>query len=169
MRLYLARDFDVSYQLRTEEPNELAPFDRALTPSFAFRGYQDEGGDTYRFAEILSEHPRFAHAWVQKLCLFANSERCSERDPLFLELVERFKNSNYDFKALWVDVFSSPLVTGFTETDTYRRQDQIISITRLNHLCPLLQERTGRENVRCDTCRAGPRLNSQGRLCPWCR
>ncbi len=147
MRLYLGHDFNVAYQLPPDSPNELSPFDRALEPSFAFRGHRESGGDTYRFGEILAEHPRFAHAWVQKMCLYANSERCSERDPVFLELVERFISSNYDFKSLWVDVFSSSLVSGFSPTDTYRRKDPIISVTRLNHLCPILQERTGRTDI----------------------
>jgi hypothetical protein len=147
MRLYLGHDFDVAFQLPPESPSELSPFDRALEPSFAFRGHRESGGDTYRFAEIMSEHPRFAHAWVQKLCVYANSERCSEYDPAFLNLVEGFVQSEYDFKSLWVEVFSSSLVSGFAPTDTYRRKDPLISVTRLNHLCPILQERTGRTDV----------------------
>jgi hypothetical protein len=118
-----------------------------LEPSFAFRGHREAGGDTYRFADIISEHPRFAHSWVQKLCVYANSQRCSEYDPVFLDLVEGFTASGYDFKSLWVDVFSSSLVSGFSPTDTYRRKDHLISVTRLNHLCPILQERTGRTDI----------------------
>ena len=44
-------------------------------------------------------------------------------------------------------MFSSPLITGLEDTDSRRNSDPLISITRLNHLCPLLAERTGREDI----------------------
>jgi hypothetical protein len=149
MRLYFGKEFNVSYQLPTNESDDQVLFEDELTPSFAFRNYQTDGGDTYQFAEILTEHPRFPYAWVQKLCLYANSKRCDERDPLFIDIAERFRDQGYNFKTLVIDLFSSPLITGLEETESQRNSDPLISITRLNHLCPLLAERTGWADI-CD-------------------
>ena len=89
---------------------------------------------------------------MQKLCAYANSTRCDERDPLFLQIAEDFRDDGYNFKDLVIDLFSSPLVTGIEETETTRLSDAIISINRLNHLCPMLVERTGRANI-CEVSR----------------
>ena len=146
MRLYFERSFNVSYQRPTSVPGDDRLFDNSLTPSFAFRGETDEGGRVYAFAEILAAHPRFPIAWAQKLCLYANSARCDENDPFFIELVDRFR-ADLDFRALALDLFSSPLVTGLAESETWRGEGPLISITRRDHLCSLLDERTGRSGV----------------------
>ena len=132
--------------------SDVAPFEETLSPSFAFRNHSIAGGDLYTFAQALTDHPRFPYAWVQKLCLYANSERCDERDPLFIEITERFRDQGYDFKELVIELFSSPLVTGLEETESRRHSDPLISITRLNHLCPLLIERIGRTDI-CEVSR----------------
>ena len=147
MRLYFGKEFNVSYQLPTEVSEDQALFEDSLTPSFAFRNHRVAGGDTYQFAETLTEHPRFPYAWVQKLCLYANSKRCDERNPLFIEIAERFRDQGYNFKSLVIDLFSSPLITGMEDTGAQHDSDPLISITRLNHLCPLLVERTGRTDI----------------------
>ena len=152
MRLYFGKEFDISYQLPVNSPADETHFDDShfddtLNPSFAFRNHRADGGNLYQFAETLTQHPRFPYAWVQKLCLYANSQRCDERDPLFIEIAERFRDQGYNFKSLVIDLFSSPLVTGLEETESRRNTDPLISITRLNHLCPLLIERTGLSNI----------------------
>ncbi len=152
MRLYFSQHYDINYQRPRDPPNEDTPIPLDLEPSFAFRNHTELGGDLYDFAEMLTNHPRFPYAWVQKLCLYANSERCDERDPRFLELATSFRDGGYRFKSLIVDLFSSPLVTGLVETNSSRLSDAIVSITRLNHLCPLLVERTGRETI-CEVSR----------------
>ena len=152
MRLYFGQAFDVSYQLPSASPSAVSPFEDTLSPSFAFRNHSVDGGDLYTFAQALTDHPRFPYAWVQKLCLYANSERCDERDPLFIAIAERFRDEGYNFKQLVIELFSSPLVTGLAETESRRRSDPLISITRLNHLCPLLIERTGRADI-CEVSR----------------
>lgn len=137
IRLYTAHAFDVSYQL----PAEGTRIYPDAEPAFGFRGHTAQGGDMYRFGELLAEHPRFGLAWAQKLCLWANSERCNERDPAFLAIVTRFAESGHDFNTLLIDLLSSPLVTGLEPTDTWRGRDPTISVTRSNHLCALLAAR----------------------------
>ena len=136
MRLYFSKHFDINYQQPSDPPGADSPVDPTLTPSFAFRNHTHLDGDLYDYANILTTHPRFPYAWVQKLCAYANSKRCDERDPLFLQIAEDFRDNGYQFKDLVIDLFSSPLVTGVDETETTRLSDAIISITRLNHLMP---------------------------------
>ena len=135
MREYFARDFGFSYQ-RPEQPSK-------VTPSFSFRGYQHDGGSLADFAGSLVDHTSFASGWVQKLCYWANSQPCSERDPEFLRLVASFSGSGYDLKALLVELMTSPLVTGASFTETYRSTDPFVSITRKQHLCQMLDARLG--------------------------
>ena len=63
------------------------------------------------FARALAEHPRFAAAWTQKLCQFANSESCDPEDPELQRVAAAFRDSGFDFKVLVRELFSSPLVT----------------------------------------------------------
>lgn len=60
---------------------------------------------------------------------------------------KRFLASGFDLKTLYADLFSSPLVTGASYTDTYDSRRWLISITRQNHLCRLLDEHLGYEDV----------------------
>ena len=146
MRVYFSKSFNLNYQ-RPFGDEEDAPILRGLRPGFAFRGVQREGGDLRRFGRLIAEHPRFAAAWVQKLCSYANSARCNETDPVFQGIVRRFRNRGFDFKTMMVELYASPLVSGRAELDDESNTARRISITRRDHLCSLLSERTGRANL----------------------
>ena len=151
MRVYFGRLFSTRYQRPRGDGDNSLIFDPAdenpIDPSFAFRGVvNDDGGGLGALARILTDHPRFPVAWVQKLCLYANSARCDESDPVFTALVEGFSNG-LNLRTLIVDLFSSSLVTGLTQTRSWHPEGPPISITRRGHLCALLALRTGFPDV----------------------
>jgi hypothetical protein len=93
------------------------------------------------FARAVATHPRFAVAWVQKLCQFANSAPCLEDDPELKRVADLWRKAGYDFKALLRDLFTSPLVTFAGETATSRQEGTVISIARREALCAALAAR----------------------------
>ena len=135
MREYFAQGFSYNFQ-RPDVPG-------AVTPSFAFQGYVHDAGNIDDFAQALADHPDFASGWTQKLCYWANSQACSEKDPEFLRVAKAFTDSHFDFKTLLVELLSSPLVTGAAFTETARSSAPFVSITRKQHLCQLLTTRLG--------------------------
>jgi hypothetical protein len=135
MREYFAQGFSYDFQ-RPERPS-------SVTPSFAFQGYVHDGGALDDFAQALADHPGFASGWTQKLCYWANSQPCNEKDPEFLRVAQAFKDSNFDLEALLTELLSSPLVTGAAFTETFRTQPPFVSITRKQHLCRALDARLG--------------------------
>src|SRR5262249_37172224 len=139
MREYFAQSYSFTFQ-RPEQPS-------TITPSFAFEGYTHDGGDVTDFAQALADHPSFAAGWTQKLCYWANSQPCDDKDPEFLRVAKVFSDSKFDFKALLAELMSSPLVTGATETDTSKTTPPFVSITRRQHLCQLLDERLGSQDA----------------------
>jgi hypothetical protein len=135
MRSYFAHSFSYTFQ-RADELGQ-------LTPSFAFHGYVHDGGQLDDFAQALAEHPGFAMGWTQKLCFWANSQPCSEKDPETMRVAQVFADSGFDLKALLVELLSSPLVTGAQDVATFRDTPPFVSITRKQHLCRLLDTRLG--------------------------
>lgn len=135
MREYFAQGFSYSFQ-RPEKPS-------SITPSFAFQGYVHDGGNLQDFAQALADHPDFASGWTQKLCYWANSQPCSEKDPEFLRVAQAFADSSFNFKTLLVELLSSPLVTGAEFSESFRTSEPFVSITRKQHLCQLLSVRLG--------------------------
>jgi len=135
MRLYFGNALSTKYQ-GAEKPMTGTPF-------FAFDGYSKSGGDLFSLATTLTQHPHFSAAWVQKLCFYANSQACDEKDPEFQRISAAFVASKYDFKALVRELFGSALVTGVTPTQTFETQPYLLSITRSQHLCQLLDARLG--------------------------
>jgi len=139
MRNYFTQWFDVTYQ-RSNTPSD-------IEAGFAFRGDASVGGDLYAFADKIAQHPQFASAWTQKLCYYANSQACDEKDPEFIRIATAFEASGFDLKALYADLFSSPLVTGAEYSESYDSRRWLISITRQNHLCRLLDEHLEENDV----------------------
>jgi hypothetical protein len=135
MREYFAQSFSYSFQ-RPEQPSD-------ITPSFAFQGYVHDAGTVGDFAQSLADHPGFAQGWTQKLCYWANSQACSEKDPEFVRVAQAFADSGFDFKLLLTELLSSPLVTGKTKIDSFASNVPFVSITRKQHLCQLLDTRLG--------------------------
>jgi len=111
------------------------------TASFDYLGKKAALTSFDDFANALVDHPLYASAWVQKLCYYANSRGCSEADPEFERVVDAFKDSNYDFHTLLLELFSSPLVTGQAATKTWRELGETVSIARQDHFCAALTNR----------------------------
>ncbi len=96
--------------------------------------------------------PLFAVSVAQQLCFWANSNACSQSDPVFRGIVADFVSSNYNFPALVKELFSSALVTGAAATTTYPADSSgnetvPISISRQAHLCAALSNRMGISDV----------------------
>jgi len=86
---------------------------------------------------------RFALGMTQKLCYFANATSCLETDAEFRRVAHDFEASNFNFPALVKDLFSSPLVTGAAQTDTFTDGGVLVSIARKDQLCASLGNRLG--------------------------
>ena len=91
----------------------------------------------------LSSHPRYALAWAQKLQFWATSEPAEETDPELLRIANVFSTSNFNFNALALEVFTSPLVTFAAPTQTLTDNGIINSISRRDHWCAALSNRLG--------------------------
>src|SRR5688572_20409038 len=55
------------------------------------------GSGVAAFAQATASHPRFAVAWAQKLCQFANASPCADDDPELTRVADTFRASNHDF------------------------------------------------------------------------
>lgn len=108
---------------------------------FAFDGVSKALGSVQDLAQTLATHPRFAAAWTQKLCYYANSAPCLEDDPEFVRIARAFEASNFNYKTLVRELFASPLVTGAAATKTARENGTTVSIARRNHFCTTLGNR----------------------------
>ncbi|GAC1352287.1 MAG: hypothetical protein NVS3B20_10100 [Polyangiales bacterium] len=127
---------------------QLDPKQTSQAGVFALGSVTAQGKDIYDLATMLSKHPRFAAAWTQKLCYWANSAACSEDDPEFLRVVDLFSKSNFDFKVLVRELMSSPLVTVAAHTKTFDDNGgAIVSLSRRDHLCAALSHRLSVSDV----------------------
>jgi hypothetical protein len=85
---------------------------------------------------------------VQKLCYYANSGPCDEEDPEFLRIRQAYVDSNFNYKALVRELFSSPLITLAAPTKTYGpEKEQPINISRREHFCVALSHRLGLTDI----------------------
>lgn len=110
---------------------------------FIFNGVVDKNINTLTdFGTALVSHPLFADAWVQKLCYFVNSQACDPTDPEFLRIRDDFKNG-FSWKKLVEDLLSSPITTNAAATTTTTNEGEMVSVTRRDHLCRLLDARLG--------------------------
>ncbi|MEM9457615.1 MAG: DUF1585 domain-containing protein [Myxococcota bacterium] len=127
--------------------------------SFSFQGHTASGDDIADLGQIVSEHPAFAEGWTQKLCYYANSQACDADDPEFQRIARAFEDSNFSFKTLIVDLFSSRLVTGAACADNFDVQPVPTSVARAQHLCTSLQARLGGIDA-CESSGAASDLSS---------
>jgi Protein of unknown function (DUF1585) len=137
MRQYFEQAYTYYYH------DQRDPKKTPLEGNFAFAGVTAQGKGPFDLADALASHPRFAEAWAQKLCYYADSAACSAGDPEFERVVEAFRTSGHDFKTLVRELFSSPLVTGAAPAKTFEDRDVVVSIARSNHLCQALSARLG--------------------------
>jgi len=134
--------FRQSYTLYFSQQDD--PTQTALNGQFAFHGVTAEGSRISDLATLLAAHPMFATAWVQKLCTYATSHVCDQKDPEFRRLVDVFRSSNYSWNALVQALFSSAVVTYLEETPN---AVQTFPIARQAHLCATLSSRLGLSDV----------------------
>lgn len=127
--------------------------------SFAFHGHIESPiGSMDGFARLLVNHPRFADAWVQKLCMWANSARCDPTDDEFVRISAVFasgyddsEDDDFRLHILIREFFSSPLFTGTRLSQTHKSNVFTVSTTRFVHLCHSLDERIKQvREERCD-------------------
>lgn len=117
------------------------------TPSFSFQGYSQPGTTLADLGAILAGHPYFATGWTQKMCMFANSKKCNAQDPEFARVVKAFEDSNFNFKVLLIELFSSPLVTGASCAPGDEGDFAVVSVARREHLCKVLANRLNQPDV----------------------
>jgi hypothetical protein len=120
MRLYFSTAMTTA-----QFPRETGP---SLQPSFAFLGVQSEAEGLDGFAETLAEHPRFATAWTQHVCAWANGTACDEGDPEFQRIATVFRERGYQFRTLVAEVMSSPLTTGLAQVTGFSLEGSTLSL-----------------------------------------
>lgn len=140
MRDFLRQSFSVSYHAQTLTLPAEQQGAEFILDDLDIKG---TGGGVRELAAAMIQSPRFATAWTQKLCQYANSSPCSEDDPEFLRVADAFKQSGYKFKTLLRELFSSPLVTQAAITKTAQDQGEVISVSRREHFCAALSNRLG--------------------------
>jgi hypothetical protein len=141
LRSIFSATYSVNYHLQ-----DVAAL-KAQPGMFAFQGVVKPMSTVDDFAQHLATHPLFAPAWVQKLCTYANSARCDADDPEFQRIVAAFESSGFSWNALVAELFSSPLVTNATATETAMRDGVTVAVTRRDHLCAALDARLGFTDV----------------------
>jgi hypothetical protein len=112
------------------------------------------------FGAVLARHPLVAPGWVQKLCYYARSAPCDEKDPEFIRIVELFRASNHSWNVLVKALMTSPLVTHAAPTQTTVAAGETVAIARRDHLCAALNARLGLD----DAC--GQQRRRRGRGAP---
>lgn len=109
---------------------------------FVFNGVINKNIQTLGdFGTTLATHPLFPAAWVQKLCYYANSRPCAADDPEFQRIVSDFTTSGFQWTKLVEDLFSSPITTNAVETATASELGEVVSVSRRDHICGLLDAR----------------------------
>jgi hypothetical protein len=137
MKQLFAQTFSLFYHEQTDATKA------AQTGVFTYDGVSQVESGAGALASSLANHPSFATAWAQKLCYYADSAACTETDPEFKRVVTAFQASHLDWKTLVRELFSSPLVTGASDTATYDERGMPVSVARRDHLCGALELRLG--------------------------
>jgi hypothetical protein len=127
--------------------------------TFAFAGHVVPRVDTMdELAEAIATHPRFGAAWAQKLCMWANSQRCVESDPEFQRVVQVFEegydrsspDDDFRLATLVRELLSSTLITGASPSPSHERAEFRISSTRHAHFCQATRVRLAEAaRLRC--------------------
>ena len=113
-----------------------------LQADFAFSDHKAELNSMDDLGQALASHPNFASAWVQKICSYANSQQCDQTSEEFSRLVSRFKESNYNFREMYFDVLSSPIVTGQNPNGNNKEMiDFRVASASKEQFCKLLNQR----------------------------
>ena len=138
---YFRQSYTFSYHDQTDDTQLSQP------AGFAIDGVTGGGTGVGAVSNILSTHPRLPLAWVEKLHFWANSTAAIEDDPEVVRIAAAFSGSNYDFKTLVRELFSSPLITYASATKTTTTNGVILSIARRDQFCAALSNRLGLPDV----------------------
>jgi hypothetical protein len=142
MREYFRQAYSLDYSQQT-----LSQY-TSLPGVFAFDGVSEiSQGGIYDLGNQIAKHSLFASAWTEKLCTYATSSSCDETDPEFIRVANTFQDAGFQWDTLVEQLFSSPLVTYATTTQTAAEQGDTVSIARQAHLCALLSERLNLTDV----------------------
>jgi hypothetical protein len=157
MRQFWSTQYD--YNDRNDFPTRASngvpanPRPTTLGGTFAFGNVNAAGANIGAFGGMLLQVAdpdgitRFAISMTQQLCFFANSSACLETDPEFRRIAKAFQASNYNFKTLVGDLFTSPLVTAASNTATFGMTGVTISIARRDQLCGSLSTRLNKADL----------------------
>jgi hypothetical protein len=138
MRDFFRQTYSLSYFQRLDPMTGVIPAQGV----FAVDGVGIKmGAGIAAFASAMAAHPRFALAWTQQLCQFANSTACREDDPELTRIAAAFAASNHDFRVLVRELFSSPLVTFAETSKTAAEVGVVMSIARRETWCAALEAR----------------------------
>ena len=110
------------------------------------------GGDASKhgveaLGAAIANHPSFAKAWTQKMCVWANSSRCVDDDPEFQRVALAFRDSNHNFKVLLRELLTSPLSTFTSRTASSNRNGVSVGVARRELLCQRLSARAKRPDL----------------------
>lgn len=133
----------------------------AATPFFNFGGVQTAGSSFVELGNVMANHPSLAPAWVQKACYWINSSPCSDSDPEFLAISQSFA-STFDFTTMIADLLSAPMITNASDSYTQEDQGEVLSISRLDHLCKTLAVRLSLASSFCNSNPNGGIKNGNG-------
>jgi hypothetical protein len=138
MRDFYRQSYTYFYSRRLDPAADMIP----AKGTFSVAGSAPVSGNGVGdLAAALAAHPRFAIAWTQKLCRFANSSSCSETDPEFARVAKAFVDSGFAWKTLVRELLSSPLVTYAAPTQSATDNGAAVSIARHDSLCTSLSNR----------------------------
>lgn len=148
---------------RYYDPNTMRskPQIKQLKSHFSFRGVNLTLNDMDDLANAMADHDLFATSWVGKVCQYANSTKCDENTPEFKRIVQVFKSSNYNFKTMFVEMMSSPIVYGSNSAeDKDIKSAAVTTISRKEHFCSAINLRIRRIMQRDGLTRADITANN---------
>lgn len=102
-----------------------------------------QGRGVGAFADALVGHPRFAKAWVEKLCGLVNAGYCDADDPELDRIADVFETSGFDFKVMLRELMSSPVVTYQVRTLTWDTQGAMVGAALSGDFCRRVESRLG--------------------------
>jgi hypothetical protein len=134
--------------LTTNYSQQQDPAQVALGGTFLFGGVVGSADSSlYYLASQIASNPLFKTAWTLKLCGWANSATCLASDPEVQRVAQVFATSNYDWNTLVHELFTSPLVTYASTTQSAQKNGTVVTITRRAQLCATLDARLGTSDI----------------------
>ncbi len=148
MRDFIRRDFSVAGAAPRAMSSPVYGSPLGAQSVFKLSATPTAGLGVADFGQAIASHPDFAKAWTQKVCNWANTARCADSDPEFLRIAEAFQKSNFNFKVLLREFFSSPISTSESRTKSSDESGQITSVVSREQLCHRMSSR----GVKSDLC-----------------